>query len=348
MRLEQLQSVAALVPEPSQPRDDTHGLHAHDSPVGGTFEERLRVGDWLRDRGISFTVGEASSNRTKYILSECPFNSEHKSPDACIMQEPAGRLSFKCLHNSCSGHGWQDAKRAIGKPGREHFDGLLELQREARDKGKPLEPGAMLRLANGLDAWLIADDGSSLLAHVFDESDLPRAIRVERSELLPGSGETNESKPRYELELMTSSEFFAANFRRHFLVKRILVEGQPAIIGGPKKCLKTGTLIDLAVSLGTGTPFLSHPEFTVPERVRTCVLSGESGGYTLKETVHRICQARGRLLQNADVLWGFDLPQLANPLHLDALERTIDEQGIRVLIICKRRPENVALGGRKT
>ena len=43
--------------------------------------------------------------------------------------------------------------------------------------------------------------------------------------------------------------------------------------------------------------------------------------------------ARNQLLSTADVLWGFELPQLANPKHLEGTEKTIQELGIRVLII---------------
>jgi len=134
-------------------------------------------------------------------------------------------------------------------------------------------------------------------------------------------------------QLMNSSEFDAADFRQNYLVEKVLVEGQPCIVGGPKKCLKTGTLVDLAVSLGTATPFLSHKDFAVPEPVRTCILSGESGAFSLRNMARRVCQSRDVLLADADILWGLDLPQLANPRHLLVLHDTITEQSIRVLIV---------------
>lgn len=283
MTLEMLQPVAELAPQPAL----SSGSQQRSETIQQNGSTRLRVADWLTDRGAEFRRKDSptADGRDVYLLSECPFDPEHgKRGEVAVMQERSGRTSFKCHHNSCSDRGWQDVKEAIGTPAPKHYDGLPE-----RDA-----------------------------SHAAESS----ATRQQQPAL-----------PVLDLKLMDSATFASTNFRRHYLVKRVLVEGQSCIIGGPKKCLKTGTLVDLAVSLGTGTPFLSNSDFVVPERVRTCVLSGESGGFTLKETAQRICAARGQLLNTADVLWGFELPQLANPKHLEDIEKTIWERGIRVLII---------------
>lgn len=137
----------------------------------------------------------------------------------------------------------------------------------------------------------------------------------------------------FTLSLKTSEEFLATNYRQHFLIRRLLVEGQCCVLGGPKKVLKTSLLVDLAISLGTGTPFLGHPDFLVHDSVPVLLLSGESGGYTLKETARRIALAKNRLLSSASVYWGFYLPQLANGEHLKVLEGEIIRLKIKVAII---------------
>lgn len=139
--------------------------------------------------------------------------------------------------------------------------------------------------------------------------------------------------PSFSLDLITSDQFTAANYRQHFSIRRILVEGQPCVLGGPKKVLKTSLLVDLALSLGTGTPFLGHDEFIVPDPINVLMLSGESGGYTLQETARRIALARGRMLSTARIYWGFTLPQLGNAMHLSELANQIRAHEIKVAII---------------
>lgn len=137
----------------------------------------------------------------------------------------------------------------------------------------------------------------------------------------------------FKLDLITSGEFAAASYRQHFLIKRVLVEGQPCVLGGPKKTLKTSLLVDLALSLGTGTQFLGHESFIVSEPVNVVLLSGESGNFTLQQTARRIAETRGRSLSEARVWWGFNLPQLAQADHLAELAKNIREHGIKVAII---------------
>jgi archaellum biogenesis ATPase FlaH len=47
---------------------------------------------------------------TRYVLEECPFDSNHKAPDATIIKMRSGAICFKCLHNSCSGRDWRELR----------------------------------------------------------------------------------------------------------------------------------------------------------------------------------------------------------------------------------------------
>jgi replicative DNA helicase len=123
--------------------------------------------------------------------------------------------------------------------------------------------------------------------------------------------ETRQSPPRatdFGSYFLTSRAFDQASYERDWLVRQVLVRGQPGVLGGPKKCLKTSLSIDLAVSLGSGTPFLGR--FDVPRKARVTVLSGESGQAVAQETARRVCTQKGISLGDCDVLWSFGLPRL--------------------------------------
>lgn len=130
---------------------------------------------------------------------------------------------------------------------------------------------------------------------------------------------------------MTSPFFASAKFHTDWLVRGMLVKGQPAIVAGPPKALKTSIMVDMAISLASGSKFLGA--FDVVQKKRVCFLSGESGEATLQETALRICKAKGVKLEDLDLEWMFDLPQLANADHLAELEAGLGDAGAEVLVL---------------
>ena len=103
------------------------------------------------------------------------------------------------------------------------------------------------------------------------------------------AGQRRSNEQQQGLQLIDSQTFATTDYKQEWLVKGVLVAGQPAVVGGPKKTLKTSLLIDLAVSLGTGSQ--------VSGRVRR---GAEEGGRdfrrersgTLRETYLRVREAR--------------------------------------------------------
>jgi hypothetical protein len=63
-------------------------------------------------------------------------------------------------------------------------------------------------------------------------------------------------RPPAKYDWLTCKELDTGEFDLEYLIDRVLVSGQPCIIGGAKKSLKTSILIDLAISLATGHKFL--------------------------------------------------------------------------------------------
>lgn len=158
------------------------------------------------------------------------------------------------------------------------------------------------------------------------EPDQAMSILVHGLELPPAAG------GQLRFTGITSSELAAAEYTLEYLIDGLLVRGQPGVIAGPKKTLKTNLSIDLALSLAEGGLFLGR--FNVPEAVRVGVMSGESGAATIQETALRIAAAKGRpLAQYENAIWCFDVPQLDSAQHMAALGDFIAEHQLEVLIL---------------
>jgi len=77
-----------------------------------------------------------------------------------------------------------------------------------------------------------------------------------REQFLAGVKMNEVQDKRERLQLIDSQTCATTDYKQTWLVNGVLVAGQPALVGGPKKALKTSVMVDLAVSLGTGSRFL--------------------------------------------------------------------------------------------
>ncbi len=86
------------------------------SPSGSSARKTGEVFDvdaFLSNRQIEVAKKTAIPSGTKYVLKECPFNCEHKAPDAAVFVGRDGRLGFHCFHNSCSEYGWHEFRAKV-------------------------------------------------------------------------------------------------------------------------------------------------------------------------------------------------------------------------------------------
>ena len=163
----------------------------------------------------------------------------------------------------------------------------------------------------------------------------PESMREEIESLVaeaaaaPVAAATVETFP-VAYHALTCAELDAGNYALEYLIDGILVAGQPCIMAGGQKTLKTSLLVDLFISLATGGHFLGR--FPVNHPIRVGLMSGESGLGTLQETARRIAQAAGRNLAEIEgLLWSEDLPRFGEPLHEAATQRFIESNGLGVI-----------------
>jgi hypothetical protein len=129
-----------------------------------------------------------------------------------------------------------------------------------------------------------------------------------------------------------SKEFAQRKYENLWIIDFFLKDKQPCLVAGPSKTLKTTFLIELAVSVVSGTPLLGKYH-TAKQRV--AFVSAESGEETLQETAVRVCKSKG--IEFADLsnslYWAFKPPQINEPDHIASLKEFIEKNQITVLVI---------------
>jgi replicative DNA helicase len=121
-------------------------------------------------------------------------------------------------------------------------------------------------------------------------------------------------RPHSKFRVYSPDEFERTEFTSEWLLEDFLLKGQPAIVAGPAKSLKTSLIAEMAVCMGLGTTRLfGHFPINRPPR-RVGFISGESGEATLKDTLRRICASRCTTISSSNVWICFRLPSVATEL----------------------------------
>jgi replicative DNA helicase len=139
--------------------------------------------------------------------------------------------------------------------------------------------------------------------------------------------------PRPRFNLLDSATFAQTDYHQEWLVQRLFVRSLPAVVGAPKKSMKTSIMVDLSISLATAEPFLN--EFQVYRPNRVALFSGESGEATLQETMQRVANSKGIDAEQAldGLLWGFDLPRFADDQDMNLFQSVLAEHRIEVVVV---------------
>jgi hypothetical protein len=133
---------------------------------------------------------------------------------------------------------------------------------------------------------------------------------------------------------LSSRELHETAFSNRYIVADVIAEGQPLVLAGASKAMKTSIAIDLALSLAGPNKFLGR--FWVPERKRVLFLSAESGAATIQETARRVYKSKDsetELSDETEIAWGFWVPKARNSVQLQILEHQVKEHAADVVIL---------------
>jgi hypothetical protein len=199
--IEQIEAIAALLPE-DKPRKAGRPSRRAASPID--------VPSWIAEHleHITITGTKVRNGATLYVLSECPFDPNHKAPDSVIGQMQSGTVFFKCFHNSCQGYGWKELRERFGPKdasssdtdgtSRERAGDIIEALREStglpvieigggqlRDtvaavisalEGIRGENGPLLYVRGGSLARIVADSDGRLRPSVLSSGAMPEIL----------------------------------------------------------------------------------------------------------------------------------------------------------------------------
>lgn len=106
---ELLEAVCVEVESPATTTTETH--------YAGS-ERRLDLARYLRGRGVEVKrVKPLPDGRDAHILEHCVFNHEHgANGESAFYISQNGKLGYQCMHDSCQGLGWTEARRKVGEP----------------------------------------------------------------------------------------------------------------------------------------------------------------------------------------------------------------------------------------
>lgn len=131
---------------------------------------------------------------------------------------------------------------------------------------------------------------------------------------------------------LNSVQFSKKKYARRWLIDSTFAVGEIAIIGGPKKCLKTHLTLDAAISIGSGQPFLDRFQVSTPRRV--AVFSGETSHGDLQDAAKRIAKSKGiSLAKDCNVLWATSFPRLGRKEDRIKLKKSLKQERVDVVII---------------
>jgi hypothetical protein len=135
--IEKMQEIAALAPNPVQPTATPTGMASPPSGANNGYKHRLKLREYLQDRPVQILSEKIESNGTHKFVVVCPFDATHSRGEVAFFQYPSGGTHFNCMHDSCQGNRWKEAKALLGEPTDDEYD---PPKTRKQKKPKPSDP----------------------------------------------------------------------------------------------------------------------------------------------------------------------------------------------------------------
>lgn len=167
------------------------------------------------------------------------------------------------------------------------------------------------------------------LQAAYNGHDDPAALIAEITGGLESIGGSDADDP---FRLVDCAALAGATYETRFLVEGLLVAGQPTILAGAQKTLKSLLATDIAVSIATGSDCLGS--FRVPTPESVIYMTGEGGLGLSQDYAGRVAEAKGFALGKVPNLVFCDrLPQLGLAADLEHLRRILRSRRPALLIL---------------
>lgn len=94
-----IRKVGSILPEPEKPT------------YSNSYRESFDIDDFIHKHSLPIRSDTTVGGIRKITLESCPFDDNHKYPDAALFVMGSGAIGFHCFHNSCQDKGWRDVRR---------------------------------------------------------------------------------------------------------------------------------------------------------------------------------------------------------------------------------------------
>jgi hypothetical protein len=136
---EQLEALAAELSPPTVSAPKALAVAPSTFKSGRKFD----LQDFFKQHGIEVKETRPDGDQTIYILSQCPFDSDHGGHgEVAVFEQATGQLGFKCHHSGCADRHWRDF--------RQHFEPDC-YQKRRRTKSAEAEADFEKKLAEEND-----------------------------------------------------------------------------------------------------------------------------------------------------------------------------------------------------